>query len=813
MHGGMCSTRHAMLERNPIVTATAVLSLAIGIGANTAIFTVANALLFRGPAGVADANRLVDIGIARPDGGFNPTSFPVYADVRDRAGTLSGVYAQQMFPHALSLGIPGATAPERVFGHFVTANYFAVLGVEAAVGRMFDPAEDGRPGAGPVVVLSRRFWLRRFNGDAAAVGRTIRMNGQAYTVIGIASEGFQGTGITATDAWMPLNALPAVNGQSDAVFANRDGGWLVIGGRLKPGVSVEAAAGEVAALGQALGRESPDTPIAKGLILLPSSLVPGNRALVVVFVALLMGMVSFVLLVACANVSGILLARGAARRREIAVRLSLGAGRGRLVRQLLTETALLFAIGGAAGFALAHGLTSLLLNWLSALPFPIVLSLSLDSRVIALTTGMSLVAALASGLAPALQTSAAQPAGALKDDAQGFSSRSRLRHAFLVAQVALSVTLVVGAGLFARAIARAGAVNPGYDPHGIELTTIDLSMVRYDHGATLAFWRTLLDRVRELPGVEQATLARVLPGGFESMELGLGLPGASADEEFQPDSNIVDPGYFATLRIPILAGRDFNMADRDGGQLVAIVGETAARRFWPGESAIGKHLSQRTRTGTRDYRVVGVAGEVTSTSLIDGMSQSFVYVPVQQAENFTSSLTVITRARPGGSVAHAVRKLVGSMNPDLPLAATPTLADSVALGLMPQRIAASIAGSLGTVGLVLAAIGLYGVTAFTVTRRLREFGIRVALGARSADILRIVLRQGMALTLCGCGIGVVLAGALAHLLGIFLLGVPALDPLTFAGSVALFVLVALAACYGPARRAMGTDPLSVLRCD
>ena len=450
-----------MLRRNPVVTATAVLSLAIGIGANTAIFTVANALLFRGPAGVADADRLVDIGIARPDGGFNPTSFPVYADVRDRAGSLSGVYAHQMFPRALSLGIAGASGPERLFGHFVTSNYFAVLGVQAAVGRMFDPAGDGRPGASPVVVLSRRFWVRRFNGDSAAVGQTIRLNGQSYTVIGVAPEGFQGTGVTATDAWMPLNALPAMNAQSEAVFTNRDGGWLVIGGRLKPGVSVEAAAGEVAALGQALAREYPTTPVTKGLLLLPSSLVPGNRALVVVFVALLTGMVSFVLLVACANVSGILLARGAARRREIAVRLSLGAGRGRLVRQLLTETTLLFAIGGAAGFVLARGVTSLLLNWLSALPFPVVLSLSLDGRVIAFTTGISLLAALVSGLAPALQTSAARPAGALKDEAQGFSSRSRLRHAFLVAQVALSVTLVVGAGLFARAIARAGAVDPG----------------------------------------------------------------------------------------------------------------------------------------------------------------------------------------------------------------------------------------------------------------------------------------------------------------------------------------------------------------
>ncbi len=804
-----------MLWRNPTVTATAVLSLAVGIGANTAIFTVANALLFRGPAAVADADRLVDIGVARPDGGFNPTSYPTYADVRDRAASLDGVYAHQMFPHAMSLGIAGAGVPERLFGHFVTSNYFAVLGVHAAVGRMFDPAPDGRPGASPVAVLSRRFWVRRFNGDADVVGQTIRLNGQPFTVIGIAPEGFQGTGVTAADAWMPLNMLPAMNNQTEAVFANRDGGWLVIGGRLKPGVSVAAAAGEVAALGQALAREYPNTPVTKGLLLLPSSLVPGNRALVAVFVALLTGMVSFVLLVACANVSGILLARGAARRREIAVRLSLGADRGRLIRQLLTETTLLFAIGGAAGFLLARGLISLLLTWLSALPFPVVLSLTLDSRVIAFTTGMSLLAALASGLAPALQTSAAHPAAALKDEAQGFSSRSRLRHAFVVAQVALSVTLVVGTGLFARALARAGALDPGYDPRGIELTTVDLSMGRYSDAATLAFWRTLLDRVRELPGVQDATAARVLPGGFESMELGLGLPGGTTttDQDFQPDSNMVEPGYFATLRIPIIAGRDFNTGDRAGGQPVAIVGETAARRFWPGESAIGKYLSQRTESGTRTYLVVGVVGEIRSTSLIDGMSQSFVYVPVQQQPNFTSSMTIITRAREGESVANAVRRLVGSMNPELPIAATPTLAESVALGLMPQRIAASIAGSLGTVGLLLAAIGIYGVTAFTVTRRLREFGIRVALGARRGDILRIVLRQGLGLTLWGCAIGVILAAAVAHVLTIFLLGMPVLDPATFVGAVTLFVVVGLGACLGPARRATGTDPLSVLRCD
>jgi len=802
-----------MLRRNPIVAATVVLSIAVAIGANTAVFTVANALLFRAPTGVMDADRLVDIGVSRPDGGFNPGSFPTYVEIRRRATTLDGVFARQMFPKLLGLGRTGdPTAPERVFGEFVTTNYFTVLGARPAAGRLFGPADAEALGASPVVVLSHGFWRGQFNGDATVVGRTVRLNGHPFTVIGIAPNGFQGTGVLAADIWVPLNMIPAVSNQSASIFTG-DGAWLVMGARLKPGVSIGAAQGEIEALGQALVQDLPTGMKSRGLRVLPSSSVPGNRKAVAVFVTMLMGIVSLVLLVACANVSGILLARAAARKREIAVRLSMGAGRARLVRQLLTETALLFFLGGAAGLLLARVLTTLLVSWLPTLPFPVAVSLTPDIRVVAFTAALSLISALASGLAPALQTSRANPVIALKDDSQGPSGRSRLRHAFVISQVALSVALVVAAGLFARALVHSGALDPGFDPRGVELTSVDLSTAGYTDTTAPLFWRELIGRVRELPSIQNATLARVVPGGFEGIGLGIGPPGVPADEAFEPGGNIVEPGYFATLRIPMAAGRDFADADRAGSQPVAIVGEAAAQHFWPGQNPIGRSLSQTVEGKAVTLLVVGVAKDVRSTSLIDGMAPSFVYVPLAQQREaaWTSMMTLVIRSRQGKSVANDVRTLVASMDPNFPSATSRTLEESIALGLVPQRVAASISGGLGAVGLLLAAIGIYGVTAFAVSRRTREFGIRIALGAQRRDVLRIVLRQGLGPTIAGCTIGLILAAAAARALTSFLLGLSPLDPMTFAGAAVLFVVVGLAACYGPARKATSLDPLAALR--
>ncbi len=511
-----------LLRRNPITAATAMLSLAIGIGADVSVFTVANALLFRTPTGVREPERLVDIGVGRQDGGFNPGSYPTYLDIRRRAVTLDGVYAHQMFPQALSLAVAGASAAaERVFGHFVTTNYFAVLGTTASSGRLFVPADGEQPGASPIVVLSDRFWRRRFGGDPSVIGSAIRVNGQPFTVIGVAQEGFQGTGALAPDLWLPLNMTAVVNSQDRAIFEARAAGWLVMGGRLKRDAPLARAAAELGVIGRDLRRAHPDQMGTRELRVLPSSSVPGNRGRVAAFAVLLMALVSLVLLVACGNVAGVLLARAAARRREMAVRLSIGASRARLVRQLLVETIVLFLLGGAAGVALARTMTSLLVARLPPLPFPISVSLALDGRVLAFTIGLSLIAALVFGLAPALQASRPDPVAALKDESPGAAGRGRLRQAFVLAQVAASVALVVGAGLFTRALERAGSMDPGFDPHGIELVSLDVSMAGYSDTTGPQFWRDLVDRVRELPGVQAATLARVLPGGFEGIGLGL----------------------------------------------------------------------------------------------------------------------------------------------------------------------------------------------------------------------------------------------------------------------------------------------------
>jgi predicted permease len=810
-----------LLRRNPVMTVTAASSLAIGIGANAAIFSVANALLFRAPVGVTEPERLVDIGISRADGGLNPGSYPIYLDLGRRAGTLDGVYAQEMFPQSLSLEVGGSAASaEAVSGQFVTANFFDVLGVRPAVGRLLSKTDSLSPGGSPILVLSHGYWKRRFNSDPAIAGRALRLNGVSFDVVGVAPEGFQGTGILAADLWLPVTMVAAVKSQSEAVFESRAGRWLLMGGRLKAGVSVTQAAAEIEAIGLNLEREYP-SPTGGGLRLLPASSLPGNRGLVAGFFMLLIGLVSLVLLAACANVSGLLLARGASRQPEIALRVALGAARARVVRQLLMETLLLFAAGAAAGLILAGGLTPWLVARLPAMPFPLALSIVLDGRVLAFTIALTLVAALVSGLVPALQACRPDPVAKMKDASQGPAGRSRLRNLFVITQMASSVALLIGAFLFVRALERAGSIDRGFDARGVELASLDLSAAGYSDTAAPLFWRELIDRVRQLNGVEAATLARVVPGGFEGIGLGLwplGAVNGSSPAPFEPDGNIVEPGYFATLHIPLVAGRDFGPEDRAGTQPVAIVGEAAARHFWPGENPLGKFLAQSVGgpgkpPTTRTLLVVGVARDIKSTSLVDGLSESFLYLPLQQqyVAHLTSTMTIVTRARPDQPVAGAIRALLASLNKNPMIVNSRTLEDSVALGLVPQRVAASAAGCLGIFGLLLAAIGIYGVTAFAVTQRMREFGVRMALGARSTDIVLMVLRQGVRMALVGCVFGLSLAAAASQLLSGFLFGVPSLDPVLFGGAALLASAIGLAACFGPAYRATRTDALIVLR--
>ncbi|MGB7218788.1 MAG: ABC transporter permease [Vicinamibacterales bacterium] len=799
-----------LLRRNPLFTLTAALSLTIGIGANTTVFTVANALLFRDPPGVADPGRLVDIGRSQDGAGFDNGSYPNYLDVRDRATTLDGVYAYRLGAEPMSLG--NADGAERIFGDVVTANYFTVLGARSAAGRLFGPGDSDEPGKSPIVVLSHGFWTRRFNQDPAIVGRTLQLNGQPFVVVGVASEGFHGTSVLGGDVWIPIGMVSAVMPSRSAdILTSRPSVWLVMGGRLKPGVSASQAAAELDLIGRTLEREYPDENRGKGLRLLASAPIPGNSGVVAGFLALLTAIVSLVLVIACANVAGVLLARATARRREIAVRLAIGAGRGRLVRQLLTETTMLFVLGGAGGLLMARGLTSFILSQLPALPVPVDVSLTLDGRVIAFTVGLSLVAALLSGLVPALQSSRAEVVSALKDDAQVPHGRSRLRHVFVVGQVALSIVLVVAAGLFVRALQRAGSIDPGFDPRGVEVASFDFSLAGYTNATGPIFARELVDRVRGLPGVRSASLTRVLP--LAGSGLGLGPLTAPGGQPFSADWNIVEAEYFETMRIQLVSGRDFSAGDRDGTQPVAIVGELAAGRFWPGQDAVGKYLQQPpgppgTDTPARTLLVVGVARDLKYRSLGD-IPRLFVYVPFQQ--RYDPFMSIVARTANGQRITSEIRALVASMNPNLPITAAQTLEDVAALGLAPQRIAASVSGSLGSVGLLLAAIGIYGVTAYAVTRRTREIGVRLALGASRADIVRMVLRQGMSLAAVGSVIGLLLAAGASRLLVALLFGVPPLDPVTFLGAAVLLAAVGLAACYLPARRATRIDPIEALR--
>jgi putative ABC transport system permease protein len=807
-----------LLRRNPLFALTAVLSLAIGIGANTTIFTIANALLFKPPPGVADASRLVDVGRSQDGQGFDNVSYSNYLDIRARNTVFSGIYAYRLAPEPMSLR--GKDGAERIYGEMVSTNYFNVLGTPPHIGRLFTSDDSEQPAATPLAVLSHRFWMRRFNGDPAIVGQTLVLNGRPFMVIGVTPEGFHGTTVLTSDLWVPVNMVGELASRlPPAILTSRESAWLVMGARLKPGVTVGQAQAELANIGRALEQEFPDANRGKGLRVVASSPVPGDGAPVAAFMAVLMAIVMLVLAIACANVAGVLLARATTRRREIAVRLAIGAGRGRLIRQMLVESTLLFLIGGSGGLVLARLMTGALLSLLPAVPLPIDVTLALDGRAVVFTLTLSLVAAILSGLAPAFHASRAEVVGALKSDTQGGPERIWLRHAFVLSQVALSIVLVVGAGLFARALQRASEIDPGFDPHGVELATLDLSLGGYTADTGRVFARELIRRVRETPGVQAAALSAVMPLGDRGIGLGgLAVPGLelrNGRRFFDVDWNVITPGYFATMKMALLTGRDFSDADREGTPSVVIVNETAARQWWPRQDALGKTLLQETGRpdapdAVRTLTVVGVARDSKYRNLGED-PRPFVYVPIQQ--QYMSRTVIAARSAHGQRLAGELRALLASMNPNLPIVQALTFDAYSQLGLLPQRIAASVAGSLGLVGVLLAAIGIYGVTAYMVSSRTREIGIRMALGAERASVVRMVLRQGLTLTMIGAAIGLAVAAAASRLLGSLLFGVGATDPLTFIGSTLLFFVVGAAACYVPARRATAIGAMDALRYD
>jgi predicted permease len=730
-----------------------------------------------------------------------------------------------------------------VFGTPVTSNYFSLLGVRPAAGRLFGVGDREEDGASPFVVLSHQFWARRFGADPRVIGQRIVLTRQPFTVIGVAPEGFKGLSLLVPDVWIP-SGMVRLMGESGSTRPTAEGGpAMIVGARLKPGVSVGQAAGEMDAIGRAIARErGRSSPL--GIVAPPGAVsgfaeVRGEwnlrlgswtpiprlmRLPVAGFMTVLLALVSLVLAIACANVAGVLLARATARRREIAVRLAIGAGRGRLVRQLLTETLLLFSLGGATGLLFARIMTSLLVTQLPSLPVPVDVSLPLDLRVAAFTAGLSLISAIASGLVPALHAARADVVTALKDDAMALPDRTRLRSAFVVAQVALSLVLVASAGLFIQSLQRTTTLNQSYDPDGVEVATLDLALGGYTSATGRAVAQALRERVRRSPGVQAASLAYLLPGGgAEAFCCGVTVPGVpppQGQQAFMPMFNVVEPGYFATLRLPLVEGRDFDVSDRDGSKRVAIVDETTARRLWPGQSALGRQVlwsasgnlmargSSGPTTVLTPLEVVGVVSALAGRPRGDE-PPLVVYLPLQQ--EYRARLSLIARGTQGQRLAAELRSALSSIDSNLPILSSRTLADQAGPVALQLKVSASVSGSVGVVGMVLAAIGIYGVTAYVVTRRTREIGVRIALGATRGDIIAIVLREGMSLVAVGSAVGLLLALGVGKLMMRQFYGARWVDLGVLSGALTLIVLVGLVACYVPARRATRVDPIAALR--
>jgi predicted permease len=824
-----------VLRRSPLFTATATLSLAIGIGASTSIFTVMNALLLRAAPGVAEPAGLVDVVRRERDSGpgIAEISVPTLRDIRERATTLEAIYGYRLQPSAVSLRL-GDAAAEGAFASLVTSNFFSALGVRPAAGRLLGASDSEVPDASPVIALSHAFWTRRFQRDPSIIGKVVRINGESLTVIGVVDESFHGLSVIASDLWIPISMTHTVMPETDSrVLDDRGMPLLTVGARMKPGASRTQASAEIEAIGAALQRELPSTEgftaprvpgvrdIASGgfvwSVEAASPIPYGLRTIVAGFLGLLMTLTSAVLLIACANLAGVLLARAVTRRREMAIRTAIGAGRIRIMRQLLTETVLLFVLGGVAGLVLAQGMLALLVALLPAFSVQVNISTPLDGRVVAFALALSFVAALVSGLAPSLHASRADVVTALKDETQGPADRLRLRQGFVVTQIAFSIVLLVVAGLLVRGFNSQVNVDRGFDPEHVDVAAIELSQAGYTSATGLAFAQRVIDAVRAQPGVESVTLGDrpPEPGGrsFGSVQVPGGPP---LDGRGFFNWTLVAPEYFKTVRIPLLKGRDFTGGDRDGTEPVVILGEAAAKRlFGPEADAVGRYVTVQSilrgpggsQPASIPAQIVGVVGDVRFGS----EPPLAVYAPLGQ--RYARALTLLVRrSRSEAALTTDTRQLVAALDPNvLVLSVGPLAAHGGGPVQTQLRIAAAAAASVALIGLWLASIGVYGVTAYTVSQRTREIGIRLSLGATGSDVAWLVMGQAMRLVTLGSALGLLFALGAGRLLARSRFGLPGFDATVLMSATVLFGLVCLVACAVPLARAFRINAMEALR--
>lgn len=806
-----------VFAKSPGFTTVVAVSLALGIGANSAIFSLVNGLLLRPLPHIEEPGRLVRIYTTKSHTpGAEQVSYPDYVDYLESDGIFTDVTVYS--PLALSLATDGQ--PEFVFAYIASGNYFSLLGIEAALGRTFTAAEDESPGEQPVVVLSHDFWKRRFSSDADVVGKTVKLNAHSFTIVGIAPEGFIGTEvIVAPDIWIPIMMQAQVMPSTDLLH-DRETRVLRCTARLESGVTVEQARAQVQLIGQRLAQEYPEE---NGDVLV--DLVPESEARIEVGVgevlslasAMLLVLVGLVLLIACANVANMLMARALGRQKEICLRLALGASRWRLVRQLLTESILLALMGGTLGLLLAVWVARLMESLPTPPDFPLQINVPLDLRVLTFSLAISILAGVVFGLIPGLQASRTDLVLALKSDASQMRAGPRrwaLGKFLVVAQVAVSLVLLITAGLFVRSLRSAQTVDLGMDPESVLTFSVDLDMRGYSAEEGRRFYRDVVERVEALPGVRSISLAEPVPMGWSATSSDVAPEGdrlLNDDQEMQVGFSIVGVDYFTTLHTPLVKGRPFEERDDQEQPMRVIVNETLAERFWPGEDPLGKRLRLSTLDGD-SVTVIGVAQD-GKYRLLSEAPQPYMYLPLRQVYTPTISLV----ARTAGDPSHfleTLRREVHALDSDLVTFNAQPLEKLISQRtLMPLRLMATIASAFGVLGMILAAVGLYGVISYTTSRRTREIGLRMAMGARVADVLRLVLRQGMLLTLTGLMLGLGLATALSRMLSGLLVGVGVFDPVVFAVTAGGLIAVALAATLFPARRAIKINPASSLRME
>ena len=792
-------TRYASrtLRASPFFTLTAVLSVAIGIAGTAVIYSITDTFFFRAKPGIAAAARLIEVGRTDSGEGLNPDrdpysvgagfdtfSYPNYLDYRERQTVFEGLAA---YHDSRTFGLGSDFNAVRVSGGYVTANFFAVLGVPMALGRGFLPEEESAVNPSTVAVLSDRLWRTQFSGERDVIGKTIQLNGRPFTVVGVTAPGFTGYTIARESLWVPVTAYP--DGDDLRRLARRGNQWLMGIGRLKNGVSIVQARAEMARIGRDLERAYPDENKRHGLSAEPSGALPVvGRPIVSRFVALLFALVGLILLIACTNIAGMQLGRGVDRTREIAVRLALGAGRQRIVRLLVIESVLLTTAGAVVGIAGAWGIIRLVEGLLPVFRIDLAFDAGIDWRVVTFAVVVATMTGVAFGLVPARAAVRVDLAAAVKRDSSSEPQRLRLRQTFVAAQIALSVLLVVCALLLGRSLRNASQIDPGFVVDGIEVVGLELRLGGYDAKTGPAFAEALMSRVEQLPGLEAAASALVVPLTMETEGGRVWLPEEHGDERaIVVSRNFVTPGYFRTIGLPLVSGRNFDVSDRAGAPAVAIVNETFAKRAWPGKEAAG----QRLVSGSSRYplQVIGVVRDAKYRTIGEDPAP-FLYVPA--AQSYASAMWLLLRPT-GPSMVPQVRALVAEMNPNLPIVRAATLTEMTAFGLFPQRIATWLAAIAGTVGILLAVLGVYGVTAYNVSQRTREIGIRVALGARRAQVLRSVVSHAMLLVAVGTTLGLMAAALLTRVLAGMLYDIRPLDPVSFVGGALAFVALALVA--------------------